>query len=82
MRPPHVKTPARFAAAGVVLFLASLAACSGLEKAAAKDPMRCERDPKCASHSEKTRDCATQCSDDPACIERCREGQVDRLGQP
>jgi hypothetical protein len=66
----------------VLALLAPLVACSGLEKAAAKDPMRCERDPKCASHQEKTRDCATQCSDNPACIDRCRQGQVDHLGQP
>ncbi len=54
---------------------AALAAigCASLQSAAAQDPMKCERDPKCESHMEKSRDCITVCVDDPACIERCRE---------
>jgi hypothetical protein len=55
-------------------------ACSTLEKSAAKDPMRCERDPACASHRMKNRDCTTQCNDDPACTDRCREMRNDGLG--
>jgi hypothetical protein len=47
--------------------------CSTVQNAAAQDPMRCERDPKCASHAEKSRDCITVCVDDPACIDRCRQ---------
>jgi hypothetical protein len=47
--------------------------CSTLQSAAAQDPMKCEQDPKCTSHLEKSRDCVTVCVDDPACIERCRE---------
>jgi hypothetical protein len=49
------------------------AGCGTLQSAAAQDPMKCERDPKCASHMEKSRDCITVCVDDPACIDRCRE---------
>ena len=49
------------------------AGCGTLQSAAAQDPMKCERDPKCASHIEKSRDCVTVCVDDPACIDRCRE---------
>ncbi len=82
MQAARSRTRSPLGAAGIAVVVAVIAGCSGLEKSAAKDPMRCERDPKCASHSDKTRDCATQCTDDPACIERCREGQVDRLGQP
>lgn len=59
----------------IVVGLATLGAvgCGTLQSAAAQDPMKCERDPKCASHLEKSRDCVTVCVDDPACIERCRE---------
>ena len=64
------------------LLLVSLAACNTMQNAAAKDPRRCERDPKCARH-DKTKDCSLQCSDDPACVDRCREinmaaGTIDR----
>jgi hypothetical protein len=58
-----------FACACVIL---SLAGCHSLEASAAKDPMKCERDPKCAKH-DKAFDCSTQCADDPACVDRCRE---------
>ena len=56
--------------------LALLAACASTQAAAAKDPMKCERDPKC---TEKTRanDCSTQCSDDSACVERCEQIQKE-----
>jgi hypothetical protein len=49
------------------------AACGAAQAAAAKDPMRCERDPNCPGHADKSRDCVTACVDDPACIDRCRE---------
>ena len=48
-------------------------ACSSMQKAAAQDPQRCERDPKCKGHQDKSRDCVTACVDDPACIDRCRQ---------
>jgi hypothetical protein len=54
--------------------------CAAAEKSASKDPMKCERDPKCAAQNGKTRDCWTQCTDDPACVDRCREMQADGLG--
>lgn len=56
--------------------------CAAAQSAAAKDPMRCERDPACAKQRAKSRDCTTQCVDDPACIDRCRQAQSDGLGQP
>jgi hypothetical protein len=68
----------------LTLLLASpwAVACSSMQNAAAKDPRICERDPKCASH-DKSKDCWLQCSDDPACVDRCRElelstGAIDR----
>jgi hypothetical protein len=67
-------------ALSLVLLACAAVACAASQRAAAKDPMKCERDPSCANHLEKTRDCATQCSDDPACMDRCREGQPDSLG--
>jgi hypothetical protein len=65
-------------APGILLGLAALGAscalaCTTLQASAAKDPQRCERDPKCASHQDKSKDCVTMCVDDPACIERCQE---------
>jgi len=63
----------------LLIFLA-VASCGTAQRAAAKDPMKCERDPSCANHLERTRDCATQCSDDPACMDRCREMQQDGMG--
>jgi len=55
------------------LLVASSAACSTLQQSAAQDPMKCERDPKCTGHQDKSKDCVTACVDDPACIDRCRE---------
>lgn len=49
----------------------ALAGCRSLENAAAKDPVKCERDPRCARRSEKSKDCSTQCADDPECMKRC-----------
>ncbi len=69
-----------FRIAPVALALAALAlgalACGTLERAAAKDPQRCERDPNCVKKRGKSSDCNTQCSDDPACVERCREVEL------
>jgi hypothetical protein len=36
--------------------------------------MKCERDPKCRGNQQQF-DCSVQCSDDPACVERCSEIQ-------
>ncbi len=57
-------------------------ACSGAQNAAQKDPMRCERDPKCARAHGAFTDCTLQCSDNPECVDRCRGAQVDRMGHP
>jgi hypothetical protein len=68
--------PLRSASLFVIVNVAlASAACGSLEASAAKDPMKCERDPKCAKH-ERTFDCSSQCADDPACVDRCREVQV------
>ncbi|MBK6694453.1 MAG: hypothetical protein IPG50_19930 [Myxococcales bacterium] len=56
----------------LVLALAG-ASCAAAEKAAQKDPQRCERDPDCASKQGKSQDCATSCADNIACMERCQQ---------
>lgn len=53
--------------------LAALGGCHAAEKAAKEDPMKCERDPKCEKKRGRTADCSRQCSDDPACVERCEQ---------
>ena len=67
----------RFVAAALLCMSAagSSVGCGTLENAAAKDPMKCERDPKCKKN-DKANDCSTQCADDPACVDRCREIQT------
>jgi len=57
--------------AGVVL--AGAAACGASERAAARDPMKCERDPSCAKARGSYPDCSKQCADDPDCVDRCRQ---------
>jgi hypothetical protein len=57
----------------LVLLSALTFGCAGAQAAAARDPMRCERDPNCSERADKSKDCVTQCVDDPACIDRCRE---------
>ena len=56
----------------LVVALAALG-CSAVEKAAARDPMKCERDPDCAGHADKSHDCATGCADDLDSMKRCEE---------
>ena len=65
----------------VAVLLVAAASCKTLQTAAAKDPVKCERNPNCASRSEKSRDCATQCADDPECMKRCESVQqgIDRM---
>ena len=58
----------------VMLALASFG-CAATEKAAREDPMKCERDPKCEKKRGRTADCSRQCSDDPACMDRCEQVQ-------
>jgi len=64
---------ARRTLAMLVALAAAGPACATVKSAAAGDPMRCERDPNCTQRADKTKDCVTQCVDDPACIDRCRE---------
>jgi hypothetical protein len=60
---------------------ASLGGCAAAQRAAQEDPMRCERDPKCEKKRGRTADCSMQCSDDPACMERCEQVQApNKLG--
>jgi hypothetical protein len=68
-----------------LVLLAGLAsACGGAQAAAAKDPMRCERDPSCARARGSFPDCTKQCVDDQECERRCEEVQhgVDGVGHP
>jgi hypothetical protein len=61
-----------------------LSACASagntLQNAAAKDPMKCERDPSCSRGRGSYVDCTRSCSDDPECTRRCESIQqgVDR----
>ena len=70
--------------AAVAVAIAAIAggACGAAQKAAAKDPMQCERDPSCAKQRGRYPDCTRQCVDDPECMDRCRQVQqgVDALG--
>ncbi len=60
-----------------LIFVATLlGACGGLQGAASKDPMKCERDPNCP-RKNRGLDCSTQCADDPACVDRCNEVQIN-----
>jgi hypothetical protein len=79
-------TVARLAlAAGALTALASLApACGAAQNAAARDPMKCERDPSCSRGRSRYPDCTRQCADNPECVARCEEVQrgVDGVGHP
>ena len=66
-----------------LLVVVLVAGCHMSEVAASRDPMKCERDPKCNAKRGRTADCSMQCSDDPACVERCENIQQStntRLG--
>jgi hypothetical protein len=69
-------------------FLAALAAgsagCGTTQAAAAKDPVKCERDPKCGKYRGRYPDCTQQCADDWECVKRCEEVQqsIDAPGRP
>ncbi len=76
---------ARSAARAASLCLAlgaSVWACASAESAAARDPMRCERDPGCARARGGYADCSRQCADNPECVDRCQQvqKQMDSLG--
>jgi hypothetical protein len=66
----------------LAISLVVLFACGGSKPRADAPPAGCENDPKCAAR-QRVFDCSKQCSDDPACVDRCREmnvssGQTDR----
>jgi hypothetical protein len=67
--------PALWAPLAVAL---ATGACAASERAQARDPMRCERNPSCAKGRGVYTDCSQQCSDDPACIDRCTSATVDQ----
>ena len=58
---------------GILLALFATVSCATVEKSAAKDPMKCERDPACSGKQDKSKDCYTSCADDIACVDRCRQ---------
>ena len=67
----------------ILAIVLALAGCSAAHKAAQEDPMKCERDPKCEKKRGRTADCSMQCTDDPACMERCeqvQQGMNPKLG--
>jgi hypothetical protein len=67
-----------------VLLAGWLLGCGSGQAAAARDPMRCERDPACAKARGSYPDCTRQCNDDPECMSRCEQVQqgTDALGHP
>jgi hypothetical protein len=68
----------------LVLLAALASACASAQATAAKDPMRCERDPACARARGAFPDCTKQCVDDQECESRCEQVQhgVDGVGHP
>lgn len=60
-----------------VALAAVVSACGAAERAAAQDPMKCERDPTCSRARSSYIDCSKQCSDNPECVDRCRQMQTD-----
>lgn len=63
-----------------VLVALTLLGCSSMQAAASRDPMKCERDPKCDKRRGRTADCSRQCNDDPACMDRCEQVQQSNGG--
>ncbi|CAN5677062.1 hypothetical protein BH09MYX1_BH09MYX1_35660 [soil metagenome] len=57
----------------LVLVLVLVPGCAAVERAAANDPQKCERNPKCESKQGNSRDCATSCADNIECMERCQQ---------
>ncbi|MFO0669821.1 MAG: hypothetical protein U0235_09375 [Polyangiaceae bacterium] len=70
-----MRTSLSFRSLAALLSITALAGCGEVQKAAAKDPMKCERDPDCVQKSGKSKDCATQCADNIDCMQRCQQIQ-------
>ena len=66
-----------------ICLVSAPAGCSGAQSAAARDPMKCERDPSCARARGSYADCTRQCADAPECMQRCEQIQktTDSLGR-
>lgn len=65
-----------------VVLSACASAGNAAANAAAKDPMKCERDPSCSRARSSYADCTRQCVDDPECMKLCEDvqRQTDSLG--
>jgi hypothetical protein len=63
---------------GVAIALGAMGGCHAAERAAAKDPMTCERNPNCAAQRGAYADCTKQCVDNPECMDRCQQATVDQ----
>ncbi len=70
------------AAVAIAILGGSPAGCGAAQTAAAKDPLKCERDPTCAHGRSSYQDCYQQCVDDPQCVERCESVQQQVDGPP
>lgn len=70
---------AAFVAALAVMTLGGTG-CGASQRAAQRDPMRCERDPQCQKRLNGVVDCSRQCNDDPACMDRCEQVQAPNRG--
>ena len=62
----------------LLVVAAALSACGGLQRAAARDPQKCEQNPDCAAHRGAYMDCSRQCADNPECVDRCIEMTTDQ----
>jgi hypothetical protein len=65
------------ALAGAVVAIAA-SGCGATQRAAARDPMKCEQNPDCASRRGAYMDCSRQCVDNPECVNRCVEAAPDQ----
>jgi hypothetical protein len=74
----------RIVAAGLASWVLAIGAlgCATTQNAAARDPMKCERDPSCSRGRSSYADCTKECVDNPQCVELCSEIQrtSDSLG--
>ncbi|HEX4448189.1 MAG TPA: hypothetical protein VH044_15680 [Polyangiaceae bacterium] len=64
--------------AAALSLAAAPSACGGLQRAAARDPQKCEQNPDCAAHRGAYMDCSRQCADNPECVDRCIEMTTDQ----
>jgi hypothetical protein len=80
---PTAGDPMRFVWILAAYTLLGGVGCSNPQSAAARDPLKCERDPSCAKARGSYADCTRQCADAPECMQRCEQiqKQIDSMGR-